>query len=204
MSEAAEVVLRAFCAVEGRDYEGLIALYHPEVEFHEASSLPYGGTSVGRDEVAADLGWLEAWGPLQPTAAERRMDPRVISDDGEEVVVLYIQRAVDSEGNRFRGAGNGSLSGPGWQVRPGADVPLRHRRGRGVPGPGEADRAGVSGRTSPHASGAGTLARNYVIASRNRPQSSRPRRFQSATRGSVSARSLSGSTPIRTASSSTW
>jgi uncharacterized protein len=101
MTKAAEVVLRAFRAVEGRDHEGLIALYHPEVEFHEAPSLPYGGASTGRETVAADLGWLETWGPLQPTAAERRMDPRVIADDGREVVVLYLQRAVDESGNRF-------------------------------------------------------------------------------------------------------
>ena len=101
MSEAADVVLRAFQAVEARDYEALIALYHPEVEFHEAPSLPYGGSSVGKADVAADLGWLETWGPMQPTDAERRMDPRVIADDGREVVVIYTQRAVDPQGNRF-------------------------------------------------------------------------------------------------------
>jgi ketosteroid isomerase-like protein len=101
MSEAADVVLRAFQAVESRDYEALIALYHPDVEFHEAPSLPCGGTSVGKAEVAADLGWLETWGPVQPTEAERRMDPRVLADDGREVVVIYTQRTVDGAGNRF-------------------------------------------------------------------------------------------------------
>jgi uncharacterized protein len=101
VSSASDVVLRAFRAVEDRDHRALVALYHPEIEFHEAPSLPYGGTSVGRDQVAADLGWLETWGPLQPTAGERSMDPRVIADDGETVVVLYEQRAVDAAGNRF-------------------------------------------------------------------------------------------------------
>jgi uncharacterized protein len=101
MSEAAEIVLRAFRAVEQRDYEALIALYHPEVEFHEAPSLPYGGTSQGKEAVAADLGWLETWGPLQPSAEERRMDPRIISDDGSQVVALYRQRAVDPNGRRI-------------------------------------------------------------------------------------------------------
>ena len=101
MSDAAEVVLRALRAVEQRDYEGLIALYHPEVEFHEAPSLPYGGMSQGKQEVAADLGWLETWGPLQPTEEERRMDPRIISDNGSQVVALYRQRAVDRTGRRF-------------------------------------------------------------------------------------------------------
>jgi uncharacterized protein len=101
MSDAADVVLRAIEAVEARDHEALVGLYHPEVEFQEAPSLPYGGRSAGKDQVAADLGWLETWGPLQPTPAERRMDPRVIADDGKQVVVLYTQRAVDPEGNRF-------------------------------------------------------------------------------------------------------
>ena len=56
---------------------------------------------MGKQRVAADLGWLETWGPLQPSSAERRMDPRVIADDGQEVVVLYTQRAVDAAGDRF-------------------------------------------------------------------------------------------------------
>ena len=101
MSDAATIVLRALRAVEQRDYEGLIALYHPDVEFHEAPSLPYGGMSQGKQEVAADLGWLETWGPLQPTEEERRMDPRIISDNGSQVVALYRQRAVDRTGRRF-------------------------------------------------------------------------------------------------------
>ena len=37
MSGAAEVVLRAFRAVEQQDHEALIALYHPEVEFLAAA-----------------------------------------------------------------------------------------------------------------------------------------------------------------------
>jgi ketosteroid isomerase-like protein len=101
MSEAAEVVLHAFRAVEERDYEALIALYHAEVEFHEAPSLPYGGASQGKEAVVADLGWLETWGPLQPTEAERRMDPQIIGDDGTRVVALYRQRAVDRSGRRI-------------------------------------------------------------------------------------------------------
>jgi ketosteroid isomerase-like protein len=101
MSRAAEVVLEAFRAVETRDHEALIALYHPDVEFCEAPSLPYGGTSQGKEAVASDLGWLETWGPLQPTEEERRMDPRIIGDDGRNVVGLYRQRAFDPAGRRF-------------------------------------------------------------------------------------------------------
>ena len=99
MSEATDVVLDVFRAIETRDAEGLFELFHPEVEFHEAPSLPYGGTTRGTEEIAG--GWLETWGPLQPTEAERRMDPRVIAASGQEVVVLYRQRAIDPAGERF-------------------------------------------------------------------------------------------------------
>jgi uncharacterized protein len=101
MSNVAAVVLQAFRAVERRDREGLMALYHPEVEFHEAPSLPYGGTLRGKDEVARSDGWRETWGPLQPTEAERSMDPRVVAAGDREVVVLYRQRALDRAGERF-------------------------------------------------------------------------------------------------------
>ncbi len=79
MSNVAAVVLQAFRAVERRDRAGLIALYHPEIEFHDAPSLPYGGTLRGKEEVARNHGWLETWGPLQPTKAERSMDPRIVA-----------------------------------------------------------------------------------------------------------------------------
>jgi uncharacterized protein len=101
MSNATDVVLETFRAVECRDLEGLLATYHPQVEFHEAPSLPYGGTLCGKEEVARDGGWIETWGPLQPTEVERSMDPRVIAASDREVVVLYRQRAIDRAGERF-------------------------------------------------------------------------------------------------------
>ena len=98
---AADVVLRAFGAVERRDREELLRLYHREVEFHDAPSLPYGGTLRGKEEVARNDGWLEIWGPLQPTEAERSKSPRVVAATGREVVVLYRQRALNRTGARF-------------------------------------------------------------------------------------------------------
>ena len=85
-----EVVLEAFKAVERHDRQRLLELYHPEVEFHWPPSLPP---------------WSEAWGPLQPTEAERRMDPRVVAANEEtgEVVVLWRQRGVSPAGDRFDG-----------------------------------------------------------------------------------------------------
>jgi ketosteroid isomerase-like protein len=108
MSENADLVLEIFRAVERRDRERLFDLYHPEIEFVEAPSLPYGGTFRGLEEARREAvgdpqgsTWLDTWGPLQPTEKERSMDPRVVAENHEEVVVLYRQRAVEPGGERF-------------------------------------------------------------------------------------------------------
>jgi ketosteroid isomerase-like protein len=106
MRPKVDVLLRVFRAVEQRDVEDLFSLYHPDVEFHDAPSLPYGGRVRGKDhlrellECAPGETWLGTWGPLQPTEAERSMDPRVVAANDTEVVVLYRQRAVDPAGQR--------------------------------------------------------------------------------------------------------
>jgi ketosteroid isomerase-like protein len=107
MDSPAEVVLGVFSAIEERDQEKLFALYHDDVEFYEARSLPYGGTMRGKAAMleqlvtAPETTWLGTWGPLQPTEAERRMDPRVVASSGEEVVIVYTQRAISGSGERF-------------------------------------------------------------------------------------------------------
>ena len=107
MVSNAEVVLDVFRAVEQRDRGALFAHYHDDVEFHEPIALPYGGSLIGKDalweqlEEAPETTWLGTWGLLQPSEAERRMDPRVVSTSGDEVVVLYRQRAVSPDGERF-------------------------------------------------------------------------------------------------------
>ena len=107
MTEEAQVALDVIRAVEDRDAERLFDLYHDEVEFHEAPSLPYGGSTRGKDYLreqltsAPDETWLGTWGPLQPTESERRMDPRVVAVNGYEVTVIYTQRALSPTGERF-------------------------------------------------------------------------------------------------------
>jgi ketosteroid isomerase-like protein len=97
-----EVVLATFRAVEQRDVQALLDLYHPEIEFHDALSLPYGGVVTGKPAVEehtySAVSWAATWGPLQPMEAERRMDPRVVAASADEVVVLYRQRAVSAAG----------------------------------------------------------------------------------------------------------
>src|SRR5262245_27313838 len=41
--------------------------------------------------------------PLQPSEAERKMDPRVVGASPEEVVVLWQQRGLSPNGERFDG-----------------------------------------------------------------------------------------------------
>lgn len=107
MPSNADVVLATIRAVEDRDRDALFALYHDDVEFHDAPSLPYGGTVRGKDRLWQQLQetpeqtWLGTWGPVQPTEAERRMDPRVVATSGNEVAVAYTQRAVAPDGERF-------------------------------------------------------------------------------------------------------
>jgi uncharacterized protein len=103
-----EIVLAVFRAIEERDREALLDLYHDDVELHDAPSLPYGyegvsGKQAMREQLerTPDKSWLGIWGPLQPTEAERRMDPRVVATNSDEVVIEYTARAVASNGERF-------------------------------------------------------------------------------------------------------
>jgi ketosteroid isomerase-like protein len=107
MQDNAEVALAVIRAVEERDADALFALYHDEVELHDAPSLPYAYTARGKEqmreqlETAAETTWLGTWGPLQPTEAERRMDARVVATSGDDVVVEYTTRALAPDGERF-------------------------------------------------------------------------------------------------------
>src|SRR5215469_14759918 len=93
-----DVILDLFSAIEERDRERILAIYHPEVEFHWPAALPYGGSSTRLGEPGAPT-WQECWLPVQPTAAERSMDCRIIASRGDEVVAVYHQRGRDRCGN---------------------------------------------------------------------------------------------------------
>jgi ketosteroid isomerase-like protein len=107
MGSDAEVVLGVIRAVDERDGERLMELFDDEVQLHDAASLPYGGVVEGKPsiqeqiETAPEKTWLGTWDPVQPTEAERRMDPRVLAENDGEVVVLYHQRALAPNGERF-------------------------------------------------------------------------------------------------------
>lgn len=103
VKESVAIVLDAFKAVEERNNQRLLELYHPEVEFHWPPSLPFGGSARGGVTDRPGPSWSEVWEPLQPTETERRMDPRVVAATEKEVVVHWHQRGVSPSGERFDG-----------------------------------------------------------------------------------------------------
>jgi uncharacterized protein len=106
MTDPSQIVLATIRAVEERDADALAELYHDDVEFHDAPSLPYGGRRSGMQHLEGELAaapgtWFGTWGPLQPTAEERSMDARVVAAHDDEVAVVYRQRALSPSGERF-------------------------------------------------------------------------------------------------------
>ncbi len=95
------VMRQIFEAVEHRDLVRMQELTDPQVEFHWPPPLPYAG--VRRGLAAPGPSWEAAWIPLQPTATERRLDPRVIAANDDEVVILWRQRGLSSRGDRYEG-----------------------------------------------------------------------------------------------------
>src|SRR5215217_2993209 len=72
-----QVVLEVFAAIEQRDAARFQAHTHPGVTICWPPSLPWNAGVPGRldEDGHHALSWLEVWAPLQPTAAERQMDP---------------------------------------------------------------------------------------------------------------------------------
>jgi ketosteroid isomerase-like protein len=107
MDSKAQVVLDVIKAVQDRDAETLYRLYHDELEFLDAPSLPYGGHLKGAKvlqeqlESESEKTWIGTWGPLQPTEIERRIAPRVVAVNGDEVVVHYRTLGLSPDGERF-------------------------------------------------------------------------------------------------------
>ena len=96
-----DVVLAAFDCVERRDDARFAGLCQPDAEFAWPPNLPYGGTVRGVSRTAREGGWSRSWDQVQPSRAERRMDPRVVAATEREVVVLWRQRGLAPAGERF-------------------------------------------------------------------------------------------------------
>ena len=99
-----QAMLQIFQAIEHRDPNNVDAekqrlLFQPDVEFHWPSSLPYGGVARGLARTGPN--WSDTWNPLQPTATERQMNPRVVAANDTEVVILWHQRGLSPKGTRL-------------------------------------------------------------------------------------------------------
>jgi len=94
--ENGKTILAIFHAIEERDAAQFRALLQPDFEIHWPQSLPYGGTFRGVEPQPG--GWGATWHPLQPTQAERKMDPQVVAARGDDVVVLWHQRGRSRDG----------------------------------------------------------------------------------------------------------
>jgi ketosteroid isomerase-like protein len=101
VQENVKLLLDVFSAIERRDDQRFRELVNSDFEVVWPPSLPYGRTSGGLAPTAPT--WSETWVPLQPTDAERRMDPRVVAASEDEVVVLWRQRGVTAGGVTFDG-----------------------------------------------------------------------------------------------------
>jgi ketosteroid isomerase-like protein len=95
VDESVSIVLEAFRAVEHRDEQRLRELCHPEVTFHWPPSLPFGASHAGIGD-----SWSEVWDRLQPTDAQRRMDPRVVAatEPHEHFDAVAVQRFLALSG----------------------------------------------------------------------------------------------------------
>jgi len=91
-----DVLLEIFAAIERRDAQRVSELCEADVEFSWPPPLPYAGVSGLREQRPIMARWIA----LQPTAAEQKMDPRVVAATDQEVVILWRQRGVSRSGER--------------------------------------------------------------------------------------------------------
>lgn len=100
-SNAEEIALAAIKAVESRDLATLSQLYHRDIRFEWPPGLPYSGVFQGSAVSEMTARFAAAWEPLQPTDAEKCMDPSVVASSDDTVVIEYTWRAVDQRGDHF-------------------------------------------------------------------------------------------------------
>ena len=95
VEENKKLLMSVFAAIEQRNDQRFSEFLDADFQIHWPPSLPYG---AGKAKT-----WSDTWNSLQPTGAERRMDPRVVAVNEDEVVVLWRQRGLSASGDRFDG-----------------------------------------------------------------------------------------------------
>ena len=95
VEEKKDLLMNVFAAIEQRNDRRFAELLHPDFQIHWPPSVPY-GMGTGRT-------WSDTWHRLQPSAEERRMSPRIVGGNEDELVVLWRQRGLSPSGERFEG-----------------------------------------------------------------------------------------------------
>lgn len=93
-----EVMLEVFQAIEHRNQRRMFDLVHTDAEFLWPPSLPY---ADARRPKPGGPGWGTTWIPLQPDEDDRRLEPRVVAANGDEVVIHWQQKGVSRTGERI-------------------------------------------------------------------------------------------------------
>lgn len=88
-------------AVEDRDLGRLHELYDPDLTFERPPGPPYSGRFDGGEVEEMSDRFQAVWGPLQPTADERSMQPVVIGSSDDTVVTQYQWRATHPTAGNF-------------------------------------------------------------------------------------------------------
>ncbi len=116
-TDVVAVILRAFKAVQTRDAQLESRAFAADVDLQWPPELPYGGSTRSRDPNRPT--WSKIWSPLQPTEAERDLEPRVVAASDDEVVVLWRQKGVTPSGERIDTPVLGLYEVKGGKVRRG-------------------------------------------------------------------------------------
>jgi hypothetical protein len=92
----ADAARRLFEAVENRNPQGVVAIYHERIVINEAPSLPYGGEYHGHEGALRHAqGYRAAWDRFQPSNA-RGLEPHFVAQDNY-VAVQWRHKAENHE-----------------------------------------------------------------------------------------------------------
>ena len=109
MGEAADVVRRAFELANANDPDGLAAISHPEIEFHDVPEIPGSTTYRGQDGVRQ---WLRS---VHEVSEDLQLQMWELEESGDAVLV---ETSAELSG-RASGAEVGWRFWTVWRVRDG-------------------------------------------------------------------------------------
>ncbi len=95
------VVMTLLKAIESRDVETVLGLFHPEIAFHWQPGLPYEGDHRGAEVQRMMEVFAGIWEPLRPDQDSRNMNPQILATSGETVIAEYEWGGRRADGTGF-------------------------------------------------------------------------------------------------------